>query len=624
MQDYGLVSIITPTWACAAFIAETIKSIQAQTYQNWELIIQDDCSKDNTLEVVKPFVEADKRIKYECNPKNSGAAITRNNALRRAKGKWIAFLDSDDLWSEDKLEKQLTFMVKNGYHFSYTGYEEMDEDSNITGVRLSGPKHVTKLGMFSFCWPGCLTVMYDREHVGLLQIADIKKNNDYAMWLKVIKKADCYLLDECLARYRRGRKGSVSTHGYGTMIRWHYKLWHEAMGMNAVASLFWTGMNLVFGVYKKLHYVKKTLTDERKVEKELFKLLSVGLGNVDDSGIIDIQDDAWAQIYNIANRQGVSAICLDGVQRLSQKSNELNIEKRIKLQWIASAMKQEQIYKEQWQAAKALSLLYDENGLDTYVMKGFSLSRLYPNPEHRQYTDLDCFLIGRETKRCAYEVGNEIAAQNDLSVNCSYYKHSKIALSGQTVENHQFLLPVKGSGKAKKFERELREWIDDGHNEYICDSKLKATSSLFDAVFVLAHAQEHFLNEGIILRHICDWAMVLKAHAGKVDWDKWKCVCKEYGILSFGYAMSRLANRVCGVTIPFDCPKDDEADRRLLDDTLYRKTCNNSKRFKIQVRIDLVKNMFRNSWKFRLFSDTNFLMFCGRRVWGYLFDKDLD
>ena len=258
MQDYGLVSIITPTWACADFIAETIKSIQAQTYQNWELLIQDDCSKDNTLEVVKPFLETDGRIKYECNPQNSGAAITRNNALRRAKGRWIAFLDSDDLWSPEKLEKQLAFMVKNDCHFSYTVYEEMDESSKLTGVKISGPKHVTKLGMFSFCWPGCLTVMFEQEHIGLLQIADIKKNNDYAMWLKVIQKADCYLLDECLAKYRRGRKGSVSTHGYATMIRWHYKLWHEAMEMNTLASLFWTGMNLVYGVYKKLHYVKNT------------------------------------------------------------------------------------------------------------------------------------------------------------------------------------------------------------------------------------------------------------------------------------------------------------------------------------------------------------------------------
>lgn len=104
--------------------------------------------------------------------------------------------------------------------------------------------------------------MYDREQVGLLQIADIKKNNDYAMWLKVAQKTDCYLLDECLARYRRGRTGSVSTHGYATMIRWHYKLWHEAMEMNAVASLFWTGMNLVCGIYKKMHYVKHIATKD--------------------------------------------------------------------------------------------------------------------------------------------------------------------------------------------------------------------------------------------------------------------------------------------------------------------------------------------------------------------------
>lgn len=141
---------------------------------------------------------------------------------------------------------------------------------------------------------------------------------------------------------------------------------------------------------------------------------------------------------------------------------------------------------------------------------------------------------------------------------------------------------------------------------------------------MLAHAQEHFLNEGVILRHICDWAMVLKAHGDTVDWNEWKRVCEVYGMLAFGYAMSRLAFRICGVNVPFDCPKDDDADRRLLDDTLYRKNEGNGNRSDMQVRIDLVKNMLRNNWKYRLFSDTNPLMFCGRRVWGYLFDKDVD
>ena len=265
MQDYGLVSIITPTWECASFISETIQCIQSQTYTNWELLIQDDCSTDGTEKVFQEFLvpevqdvqrsKGDPRIKYECNFQNLGAAVTRNNALRRAKGRWIAFLDSDDLWEPEKLEKQLRFMVEGGYKFSYTCYREIDNDSRETGVVIRGPKHVSKLGMYAFCWPGCLTVMYDHQAIGLIQIADIKKNNDYAMWLRVCQKADCYLLDEVLAKYRRGRVGSISTHGYSTMIKWHYKLWHEAMGMSHVASLFWTYMNLVCGVYKKLFFL---------------------------------------------------------------------------------------------------------------------------------------------------------------------------------------------------------------------------------------------------------------------------------------------------------------------------------------------------------------------------------
>lgn len=257
MRDYGLVSIIMPNWNCAGLIFETIKSVKAQTYHNWELLIQDDCSEDNPEVVIAPYADNDPRIKYERNNKNSGAAVSRNNALRRARGKWIAYLDSDDLWVSTKLEKQLKFMVENNYHFSYTAYKEMNAEGYETGVLISGPKHISKLGMYAFCWPGCLTVMYDREAFGLLQIEDIKKNNDYAMWLEVCKNFDCYLLNECLAKYRRGRQGSVSSHGIMTMIGWHYKLWHEAEKKNAVAAAYYTCLNLVCGFYKKLKYVKK-------------------------------------------------------------------------------------------------------------------------------------------------------------------------------------------------------------------------------------------------------------------------------------------------------------------------------------------------------------------------------
>lgn len=250
-----LVSIIMPSYNTAAYIKQSIESVLKQSYTNWELIIVDDCSSDNTDEVVKSI--NDVRVKYLKNKKNSGAALSRNRALREAKGRWIAFLDSDDLWMTEKLEKQIRFMEKNGYHFSYTNYEEIDIDGNKTGVKITGPKRITKIGMFNYCWPGCLTVMYDVSKVGLIQIEDIKKNNDYAMWLKVCKKTDCYLLDEYLGQYRKGRVGSVSTHSIKTMIRWHYKLYKEAEGMGTGVSLINTGRNLVFGFYKKKRYLER-------------------------------------------------------------------------------------------------------------------------------------------------------------------------------------------------------------------------------------------------------------------------------------------------------------------------------------------------------------------------------
>lgn len=249
-----LVSIIMPSYNTAKFISETIESVLAQTYSNWELIIVDDCSTDDTDAVVCPYL-VDDRIRYIKNEKNRGAAVSRNRALREAKGKWVAFLDSDDLWFPEKLEKQISFMKKNDYHFSYTNYIEIDETTNPNGRSVTGPKKVTRHGMYNYCWMGCLTVMYDAETIGLIQIADIKKNNDYAMWLKACKKADCYLLDEVLAKYRK-RSGSISNHGYTKLIKWHYKLYREAEKRSPLVSVALTLRNLFWGVLKKIRYVK--------------------------------------------------------------------------------------------------------------------------------------------------------------------------------------------------------------------------------------------------------------------------------------------------------------------------------------------------------------------------------
>lgn len=260
MYDKELVSIIMPSYKCGRFIKESIKSIQNQTYQNWELIVVDDCSGDDTVSIVQDLMKKDSRILLYSNTSNSGAAVSRNVALRNAKGRWIAFLDSDDLWEPIKLEKQIKFMVENRYAFTYHEYIEIDEQDKELGVHVSGKEHVSKFDMFACCWPGCLSVMYDASKIGLIQINDIKKNNDTAMWLKVIRKADCYILPETLGKYRR-RANSITPKPLWQRIWAHYPLFRVAEDMNPISASFWVVMNVFGNAYKKWKYVKRYKVD---------------------------------------------------------------------------------------------------------------------------------------------------------------------------------------------------------------------------------------------------------------------------------------------------------------------------------------------------------------------------
>lgn len=246
----GLVSIIMPSYNTANYISDSIKSIQAQTYSNWELIIVDDCSTDNSLDVIRSF--NDSRIKLLSNEKNSGAALSRNYALREASGRWIAFLDSDDTWVPQKLEKQIKYMEERNYAFTFTDYRIC-----LNGIWLpyisTGPDVVTKKKLYDYCYFSTITVMYDREKIGLIQIANLRKNNDYAMWFQAIEKSNAYRLPECLSYYNK-HDGSISSGRKTKLIKWHYKLFRDGLGKNPVVSVILTANNLVHGVWKKRHY----------------------------------------------------------------------------------------------------------------------------------------------------------------------------------------------------------------------------------------------------------------------------------------------------------------------------------------------------------------------------------
>lgn len=249
------VSIIMPAYDCEQYIMDAIRSVQAQTHTDWELLVVDDCSTDQTSLLVKEQIQQDTRIHYQRLDRRSGAAVARNTALQQAQGKYIAFLDADDIWMPDKLSRQIAFMEQNGYRFTYTAFHRVDVYLQPLPIVISGPKHITPLLMRLFCWPSCPAVMYDREAIGLVQITPIAKHNDYAMWLQIIQKSDCYLLEEDLYAYRKHPQ-SISSVSYMQLIKWHYKLWHDVENKNVFGSVLWTAVNVVAGLYKKIRYVK--------------------------------------------------------------------------------------------------------------------------------------------------------------------------------------------------------------------------------------------------------------------------------------------------------------------------------------------------------------------------------
>ncbi|WP_026576795.1 glycosyltransferase family 2 protein [Bacillus sp. UNC438CL73TsuS30] len=199
------VSIITPTYNAARFITETIQSVKDQTFTNWEMIIVDDCSFDNTVDIVKEEIEIDSRIKLIELKKNGGPANARNIAISEAKGNFLAFLDSDDLWLPQKLERQLMFMEKNKFDFSYTDYRIMTEEGEKTDIVFQVPAKIEYKGLLKNTMIGTLTVMLDKRKVGKVQMPLNRDcSEDYGLWLSILSRGiHAHGLNEELAIYRK-------------------------------------------------------------------------------------------------------------------------------------------------------------------------------------------------------------------------------------------------------------------------------------------------------------------------------------------------------------------------------------------------------------------------------------
>ena len=316
---------------------------------------------------------------------------------------------------------------------------------------------------------------------------------------------------------------------------------------------------------------------ERALDRELFSNLSV---------------EEWGKLYKLSRSQGVLALVFDALKELSA-----DMPHSLKLQWAFGAMQIEDKIEKQWQLADELCDEYSKHGIRTVVLKGFALSQYYPNPSHRECGDFDCFLMGD------FEQGDRVAEQLGATVRFDDYKHSHINYKGLMIENHKFCTSVRGPKLNKEFEKFLQQLLlkDDCGIKPLNDSAMYIPSPTFNTLFLIKHTMVHFLYEGIKMRHLLDWACLIKGEGENIDWAVVNHWCKRLSLDNFVALMNATVNRYLGLKLPcmgtaFDYSNVD----RFVNELLYDDTAvyNNTYASIWHQRYAIVKNMVASRWKF--------------------------
>ncbi len=314
----------------------------------------------------------------------------------------------------------------------------------------------------------------------------------------------------------------------------------------------------------------------------------------------------------------MGAFIFDGLQKMVEVGAlpADAVSREVKMKLFSHTMQVEKLCKAQYAKAAELANIYAEHGIRTVVLKGIAVGTCYPNPWHRPCGDLDCFLMGE------YEQGNKIVKRLGMAVDEHSYKHSEFGYKGLQVENHQFCTAVSGSRRAKRFERLLQSLLTEEGTTQIGKTYLENPSPMFNALFLAHHALGHFLTEGIALRHLCDWAMLLHKQGDKIDWTQFTKYADEFGLKKFADAMTRLSKAYLGIEFPVNYvpEKDDERDEYLMNEILYSESEKENGSL-WQRRLQLIRNIRKNRHRYELFSDVSFMEKSFTLACGYLFDR---
>lgn len=251
-----LISIITPVYNCEKLLSKTIECVINQTYQNWEMILVDDCTPDNSAKIIKKYISKDKRIKYFKLNKNSGAAIARNKGLKESKGRFIAYLDSDDLWKSEKLERQVKFMLNNNYAFTCTDYEKIDEGGKSLNKIIKIPNKVDYNLFLRNTIIQTVGVMVDTKLTGkkILEMPNIRRRQDAATWCQLLKNGfDCYECPENLSYYRVVKNSLSSNKLKAIKMNWY---WYRKIEKLPLLKTCYCFIGYAFNAVKKRIYIR--------------------------------------------------------------------------------------------------------------------------------------------------------------------------------------------------------------------------------------------------------------------------------------------------------------------------------------------------------------------------------
>lgn len=343
---------------------------------------------------------------------------------------------------------------------------------------------------------------------------------------------------------------------------------------------------------------------------ELIKYLKVE--DIDRETCMDIfnSKQECSDLYRLAASHGVLALVYDVVKNLFK---ECQLPLNIKMQWALSVENIERRYRKQEILAQELAQIYNNNGIRTIVLKGLAISNYYPIPEHRECGDLDCLLVKASPQQgdiaainedgrpiTCYDKGNELAKEMGAKVEIGFYKHSHIHYKGLAVENHAFCTAVRGSRDRKALERHLQQLLVEKPLTRIGNTNLYCPCADFNALFLTAHSFGHFLTEGIKLRHILDWAYLLKAEQNSINWKSFYEWCDRMHYTKFADALTAISIKYFGLTITnIDIHQHSDIADKVLNDIIH---CNSSiaktHSSKFRKRLNIIRKRMFGGWKY--------------------------